>query len=204
MEFIKTICCWLCVNWLDVLLVIVGTSAFVTYYCEIKRERKAAATIILNQLDGIDKAVLQLKKEKQLGTIAVYKSKTIVSENYWNKYRHLLIRKLSPIQILRIENFYSQAEEIEKSRVSVLNEIASTFDNKELVYQLKVAEEFINTGDFAGEKSPLDKYYQSRATYISKLPMSYLTDNLRTFERLVETPEGIETYKKLKKLSYLK
>ncbi|MBR2335368.1 MAG: hypothetical protein IKA62_03995 [Clostridia bacterium] len=204
MEFIKTVWCWLRVNWLDVSLIIVGASAFFTYYCEIKRKRKTAATIIINQIKEIDEAILQLQKAEALNTTVIYKSKAIMSENYWTKYRHLLIRKLSPVQISTIEVFYSQAEEIEKSRLSVCNEILATFNNKELVYQLKVAEEIINTGGFAGKKSPLYEYYKSRATYISKLPMSYLTDNLRTFRRLVDTPDGIDIYKKLKKLSYLK
>lgn len=202
MDFVKTLISWIWENILDIALVLVGAAAFFTYIWENHRKMKTAATMVLAQIDEIEEAVKLLKTSKELNDIVVYKSKQIISENYWHKYKHLLLRKLKPTQINKIDMLYSQAEDIEKSRLFICNEVVATVNNKNLVYQLNVAAEIINTGKFDDQTSAMKKYYDCGATFSSGAPREYFNDLLRTYEKLSDTPDGIEAYKKLKKISY--
>lgn len=198
----KEILLWIWENIFNIALVLVGCAAFVTYIWENHRKMKTAATVVLNQIDEIEEAVKLLKTSKTLNDVVVYKSKQIISKNYWHKYKHLLLRKLKPNQIHKIDKIYSQAEDIEKSRLFICNELLATVNNKNLVYQLNVASEIINMGGFDSQKSAMKKYYDCGATFSSGAPREYFDDLLRTYEKLSDTPDGIEAYKKLKKISY--
>ena len=202
MEIIKTIFSWIWENIFDIALVLVGCAAFVTYVWENNRKMKTAATVVLNQIDEIEEVVRVLKTSIPVDDVAIYKSKQIISENCWYKYKHLLLRKQKPSQIHKIDKLYSQAEDIEKSRLFICNELMATVNNKNLVYQLNVAAEIINTGKFDNQASAMKKYYDCGATFSSGAPREYFDDLLRTYEKLSDTPDGIEAHKKLKKLSY--
>ena len=68
-------------NWVNMLLVIVGLSAFVIYFWQKRDKKRTAATLVKGQIDLIEERVRSLKNDHQLGNIAVYHSKTILQEN---------------------------------------------------------------------------------------------------------------------------
>ena len=47
-------------NWLNLLLVLVGLSAFVTYFWQKRDSKRAAATLLKSQIDSVEKSILQL------------------------------------------------------------------------------------------------------------------------------------------------
>lgn len=204
MGIFEKILVWFLENLINIALVIVGATAFITYILENKRKVKTAATLIVKQIDEIEKAVNILRTAKSLDDNTIFRSKQIIAENYWYQYRHLLLRKMKYSQIIKIEEFYSQVEEIEKCRAFIVNESIATVNSKNLVYQLKVSEEIIKTGAFYQNVSPLTQYYNTGASFLSNIPREYLDELLRVYEKIVDTNDGIEAYSRLKKISYFK
>ena len=94
MEIFEKILAWFLENLINIALVIVGATAFITYILENKRKVKTAATLIVKQIDEIENAVKGLATSEQINGAVIYKSKQILSENYWQKYRHLFLDKL--------------------------------------------------------------------------------------------------------------
>ena len=100
MEFLKVIFSWIGENILDIALVVVGASAFITYVLQAKAERKTAAALIVEQIDSIEKIVEDLKdtylhNNQRLDDNTVYLSRQISYDGAWSKYKHLMIKKLS-------------------------------------------------------------------------------------------------------------
>ena len=195
---------WILANLIDIAFVIVGASAFFTYLLENRRKIKTASTLIIKQIDEIETVVKEMKATPTLSDGVIYKSKQVITRNYWQDQRHLLLRKLKHSEFIAIEKFYSKAEEIEKSRVFLANESIASVNNKNLVYHLKLSEEIINTGTFNPINSPLNTFYNTGTTFQSNLPRIYLEELLRSYEKLLDTHEGVEAYRKLKKISYFK
>ena len=106
-------------NWLDVLLVLVGLSAFITYFWQKRDAKRAAATLLKSQIDAIEKVIIQLKSDHDLGNQSVYNSGKIISENLWEKYKHLFVKQLSQSEIDIIQRFFDNAELIERTRVDI-------------------------------------------------------------------------------------
>ena len=71
-----------------------------------------------------------------------------------------------------------------------------------LIYHLKLSEEIIEKGRFDQINSPLQTFYNTGTTFQSNLPRIYLEELLRSYEKLLDTNEGLEAYRKLKKISY--
>ena len=193
---------WILENLIDIALVIVGASAFVTYLLENRRKIKTASTSIIKQIDEIETVVKEMKATPIISDAVIYKSKQVIARNYWHDYRHLLLRKLKHSEFIAIENFYAKAEEIEKSRAFLLNEAFESVNNKNLIYHLKLSEEIINTSTFDKINSPLQTFSITETTFQSNLPRIYLEELLRSYEKLLDTNEGMEAYRKLKKISY--
>lgn len=106
-------------NWLNLLLVLVGLSAFVTYFWQKRDSKRAAATLLKSQIDSVEKSILQLKNDHDLGNQSVYNSGKILSENLWEKYKHLFVKELSQSEIDLIQRFFDNAEQIERTRADI-------------------------------------------------------------------------------------
>lgn len=106
-------------NWLDILLVLVGFSAFITYFWQKKDSKRAAATLLKSQIDAIEKAILALKNDHQLGNQSIYNSGKIMNENLWEKYKHIFVKELSQSETEIIQRFFDCAEQIERTRADI-------------------------------------------------------------------------------------
>lgn len=148
-------------NWLNILLVIVGLSAFGVYFWQKKDEKRVAATLIKGQIDVIEERVLALKNDHQLGNISVYHSKTILQENSWERYKHLLIKNLQKTDVEILQRFFDSAEQIEHARSDIIQTITHSWEHKSQVEHQIVGEIFQTAidkklADKAGVKAQIE------------------------------------------------
>lgn len=124
---------FLSANWVNILLVVVGLSAFIIYFWQKRDERRAAATVVKEQIDLIEERVRTLKSDHQLGNISVYHSKTIIQDNLWEKHKHLLIKKLQRSDAEIVQRFFDSAEQIEHARSDIIQTITRAWEHKSSV-----------------------------------------------------------------------
>ena len=130
-------------NIIDIALVIVGTSAFITYFLQKKNEKKVAATLILNQIDSIERAVYRLKEnyhhnEKILNDQTVYLSNELEFSGAWDKYQHLIVKKMSQSECELMQRFFESACQIEKARADIVFSFKVGWECKALALSLMI------------------------------------------------------------------
>ncbi len=106
---------FLCENWLNLLLVIVGASAFITYWLQGRRKISEAASLIVMQVEDLQKRMREIKtyiSGDQLNATAFYESQILFKTDYWDQYKHYFIRKLDPFSFGTFDEFYSCASEV--------------------------------------------------------------------------------------------
>lgn len=102
-------------NWLNLLLVIVGASAFITYWLQGRQKISEAASLIVMQVEDLQKRMREIKtyiSEGQLNGTAFYESQVLFKTDYWDKYKHYFIRRLDPFSFGTFDEFYSCASEV--------------------------------------------------------------------------------------------
>lgn len=120
-------------NLIDILLILVGLSAFGVYFKQKRDEVRTAATLVKGQIDLIEERVGVLKNDHQLGNIAVYHSKIIMQENLWEKYKHLLVKKLQKSDAAIIQKFFDNAEQVEHARSDIIQTMMNSWKHKSSV-----------------------------------------------------------------------
>lgn len=96
-------------NWLNILLVVVGASAFFIYWAQERRKVSEAASLIVMQVEDLQKRIREIGSyitEGILNDTAFYESQMLYKTDYWNQYKHYFIRKLDSFK------FYNCATEI--------------------------------------------------------------------------------------------
>lgn len=131
---------FLVTNWLDLLLAIVGLSAFGVYFWQKRDEKRTAATLVKEQIDTIEERILSLKNDSRLDNVAVYHSKVILHENMWEKYKHFLIKDLPNSDSKIIQRFFDQAEQIESVRSDLIQTLTHAWEHKSQVEHQIVGE----------------------------------------------------------------
>ena len=87
-------------NWIDILLVIVGASAFFIYWAQERRKVSEAASLIVMQIEDLQKRIRETSSyisEGALNDTAFYESQILFKTDYWNQYKHYFIRKLDSL-----------------------------------------------------------------------------------------------------------
>lgn len=181
---------------INAVIMIAGFSAVIIYILQRRDARKTAASLIVLQIDQIESVVLSLRKNAILTNEIVYKSKVILTKNYWEETKHLLSKKLGHRNIKFIEEFYSQAEELEKSRKEICHELVKTWEHKSLFVQQRIAV-FSESRDEMLPES-IEKFERQTKIFTANLPIDILLTNLSQFKPL----SGGEAYERLVKLSY--
>lgn len=191
-------------NWSDLLLAIVGLSAFAVYIWQRKDQRGAAATLVKGQIDTIERNVSTLKNDPNLGNISIYRSKNILIGNHWENQKHLLVKKLSQSEIDTIQRFFDNATQIENARIDIIKVINNDWANKsqagcqivasivaESDYDAKIAQTYAQFMKQYSEVSP---------QFVPSVIVDALIKNLQNFEFI----SGTTAYAKIQKLSYEK
>lgn len=142
-------------DWSNLLLVGVGLSAFVVYYLQKRDEIRIAATLVQGQIDLVQQRVLALKNDHQLGIISVYHSQIILQENLWEKYKHLLIKKIQKSDAEIIQRFFDSAEQIERARSDMIQTLSCAWEHKSLV-EHQIVGEYIKADVDKKIKTPSD------------------------------------------------
>ena len=102
-------------NLLDILLVIVGASAFAVYKLQERRKISDAASLIVLQVNDLQEKLREIQSyivNGELNDTAFYESQIIFTENYWDKYKHYFVRKIDSESFHLFNDFYACASEV--------------------------------------------------------------------------------------------
>lgn len=181
-------------------IAIAGFSAIIIYKAQKRDRIKTAATIVISQINSIEDVIKDLRSNNPLTNEIVYKSKSILENNTWSESKYLLSKRLGGHNVRLIEDFYAQAEELEKSRRAICHELIIAWEHKDYILQKHIAET-VNLSEEQRRKvleELNDKFECNSKTFSPHLPISILVDNLSQFRYLL----GTSAYEKLRKISY--
>lgn len=182
------------------LIAIAGFSAIVIYKAQKRDKIKTAATIVMSQIDSIEAVIKDLRSNNPLTNEIIYRSKPILENNSWSQSKYLLSKKLGGDNVRLIENFYAQAEEIEKSRRAICHELVIAWEHKDYILQKHIAEllDVSEEQRLKELKEFNDKFENNPKLFSPHLPIHILVNNLSQFRYLL----GTSAYKKLREMSY--
>ncbi|MCH5193046.1 MAG: hypothetical protein J1F11_03725 [Oscillospiraceae bacterium] len=111
-------------NWVNLLLILVGTFALVTYILQERKKRIEAASLIITQIDEIQDSIREMSTfivNGILNETAFYEMLPIMDENYWNKYRHYFIKQIDSKSYDSINNLYKYATALQEQQTLLKN-----------------------------------------------------------------------------------
>ena len=115
----QNIVTYLVKNMFDLALVIVGLVALLIYKLQNRDTMRNAASLIILQIDELFDRVLQIQSyitDQGLNSKAFYESLPLMYENYWEKYKHLFVRKIDSKSYDRINLFYQYVSALEEQQ----------------------------------------------------------------------------------------
>lgn len=99
-------------NWTNIanfLMILVGLSAVWIYKAQEKSKIQDAASLIVLQIDELQIRMQEIQTyitEQGLNFSAFYESLLLIDINYWNKYKHLFVRKIDNKSYNSFNKFY--------------------------------------------------------------------------------------------------
>ena len=94
---------------INILLVIGGSAGFTVYFWQNKNKEREAAALIVTQIEDIKEKILSINNISANNIInekAFYETLDIITDNQWEKYRHLFIKKIDSHSFKTISKFY--------------------------------------------------------------------------------------------------
>lgn len=182
------------------LIAIAGFSAIFIYKAQKRDKIKTAATIVISQIDFIENVIKDLRSNNVLTNEIVYRSRPILDDNAWSQSKYLLSKRLGGDNVRLIENFYAQAEDIEKSRRAICHELVVAREHKDYILQEHIAEIMSLTEEqrVKALEEFNDQFESNPKIFSPNLPITILVSNLSQFRYLL----GTSAYEKLRKISY--
>ena len=197
-------------DWADVFLIAVGLSAMIVYIFQKRDKKRSAATLILGQIDSIEEKIGILKNGHQLNNVVVYHSKTIISENTWEKYKHLFAKELSQSEHRMIQNFFDTAEQLERTRADIVLVIKNAWADKSSVEHQIIGEMIKNDvittsmpNEMRSSKEMTlfqDRYKPLDLVFTPDIAINSFVNNLNNFTML----SGTTAYEKIQHYSFSK
>lgn len=120
--------------------VIVAFAAACTYWVQKNDERKTAALLILNQIDDSENIIDQLKRPENQDNRVLYRLPDIISENYWEKYKALLIRYLNNSEIESLDRYYANITLIQKGKDRIIGDLKENWRCRSELYNTLIKE----------------------------------------------------------------
>lgn len=114
-------------NWLNIsnfLMILVGLSAVWIYKAQEKAKIKDAASLIVLQIDELQIRMQEIQSyitEQGLNFSAFYESLLLIETNYWNKYKHLFVRKIDNKSYNNLNKFYQYILSIQEQQELLRN-----------------------------------------------------------------------------------
>lgn len=170
------------------------------YKQQKKSELKTAFTSIVNEINQIDSVVYELYKLSDNGnlkSIDLYSSAPVIEENYWNRYKHLVMKELDQTDIKVLDEFYYNATQIERARKEISHDLAQ---NWLLKAQINAEWKIRNIKKIDGK--PEDdtyfyKFYNDAFTFLPGVPYEIFLKYFSLYRPIITSV----TYKKLVELS---
>ncbi len=107
-------------NWVNLLLVIVTGSALIVYILQERKKVSDAASLIKMQIDEIQNGIAEIDSyiiNGQLNSTAFYESQPLIKEDYWSKYKHYFVKKMSSKDFATISKLFNYASEIQEQQI---------------------------------------------------------------------------------------
>lgn len=111
-------------NWVNLLLIAVGTFALIVYILQERKKVNEAASLIRLQIDEIQEGISEIRSyivNGQLNETAFYESQLLYTEDYWNRYKHYFVRKMVTKDFMTIGKLYEYASEIQEQQLLMKN-----------------------------------------------------------------------------------
>ncbi len=184
--------------WSDLLLSIVGLSAIMVYYIQKRDACLVAGTLIVGQITLIEKSIISLKEDPQLGGISVFYSKPIIKDNMWEKYKHLFVKTLTSSEYEYVQKFFDHAEQLERARADIVLTITTAWKDKSNAENNVIAQ-MIRDGVSDKEiTSFAQKFASFETNFTPNVTINHLTMGLQNYYPLT----GTSAYSKIQKNSY--
>ena len=123
----------------NILMIIGGFTALITYILQIRKENKNAAILIVTQIDDLKNKIadiVEIINNNKLDAVSIYETLDILEENQWDKYKHLFVGKIDLNSLRIIDNFYSGVSLIREQLVlSKRLQQQSFFNNQQFLGQ---------------------------------------------------------------------
>lgn len=200
MEFVNNIIEWMVTNIIDIALVVVGLSALAVYYAQKKSELYSAGTLIIGQINLVEKNVSILKNEQQLNNVAVYNTNPIIKENMWEKYKHLFAKRLTGAEYEMVQNFFDHAEKLERARLDIVRTITNGWSDKSSTEHNVIADMVRNRKSLKDMEKFRNIFRPMELVFTPDVTITALMQSLNNFSALT----GTTAYSKIQKKSYSK
>ena len=96
-------------NFFNILLVIGGLGAYIVYFRECKAKERDAAALIVTQIEELKEKLLIINNMSTGNSInqkVFYETTDIITDNQWEKYKHMFINKIDSYSFKTINSFY--------------------------------------------------------------------------------------------------
>lgn len=94
---------------INILLVIGAFTALIIYFFQDKAKKREAAALIVTQIEELKEKLLQINNitiDNTINEKAFYETLDIITDNQWEKYKHIFIKKIDSYSFKTINNFY--------------------------------------------------------------------------------------------------
>lgn len=117
-------------DWLNILLILVGLSAFGIYKLQERKKISEAASLIVLQIEELQERVREIStfiENGKLNDINFYESLPLMNENYWDKYKHYFVQEIDANSFTSLNLFYQYIAEIQEQQLLTKNLQKNTF-----------------------------------------------------------------------------
>ena len=187
-------------NWLDIALVLVGLSAFIVYFFQKRDRLFIGGTLIVSQINSIEKSISSLKDDPQLCNVSVFYSKPIIKENMWESYKHLFAKRLTSSEYNCVQRFFDHAEQLERARNDIIGTITTAWKDKSIVEHEEVAKMIEGDCESSKIQEFIEAFCSLDLVFTPHLAINSLTKGLNDFVQLT----GTSAYGKIQRHSYSK
>ena len=184
-----------------VIIALGAITAIISYFRADYVKKRVAYTILLNQINDIEKTIENLKiqtEKRDLRNIVLYDILDY-AHTAWDDNKHLLIRKLSDKDCEMIASFFNCAKYIHNAKKDTIMLLKKHWDAKTVQVQTLIVHDILNNNNSKDMARYYDQYISTDSVFTPDIPISSLVLNVRLFSKL----SGTTTYEKLRRKSYV-
>ena len=111
-------------NWQSLGLIAVGSLAFIVYILQGEAKKIEAASLIILQIEDLQDRLREISTyivDRKLDFVAFYAALPLMKEDYWNKYKHYFVRKMSARDFSNINKLYDYVSIIQEQQELLQN-----------------------------------------------------------------------------------